>query len=84
MLRVGPYFYILALFKSFQKKGATYSNHTRACKQFSKLKQHNINYIKLIKLLRDDYHKQAVLISESRCDSNRCTPYRENSDQHAT
>jgi hypothetical protein len=28
--------------------------------------------------LRDDYHKQVVLISESRGDSNRCTPYREN------
>jgi hypothetical protein len=26
---VGPYFQILPLFKSFRKKGATYTNHTR-------------------------------------------------------
>jgi hypothetical protein len=28
--------------------------------------------------LRDNCHKQVVLISESRSDSNRCTPYRGN------
>jgi hypothetical protein len=26
---VSPYFEVLALFKTFQKKGASYSNHTR-------------------------------------------------------
>jgi hypothetical protein len=48
-------------------------------------KQHNSNYIKLIKfvnLLRDDCHKQTVLISESHGDSNRCTLYRGKPDQH--
>jgi DNA-directed RNA polymerase subunit RPC12/RpoP len=34
--------------------------------------------------LCDDCHKQAVLISESRGDSNRCTPCRGKHDQHAT
>jgi hypothetical protein len=34
--------------------------------------------------LRDDCHKQPVLISESYGDLNRYTPYREKSDQHAT
>jgi hypothetical protein len=49
--------------------------------QTIKLKQHNNNYInqiKFIKLLRDNCHKQAVLISESHGDSNRYTPYRKN------
>jgi hypothetical protein len=55
--------------------------------QAIKLKQDNSSYIdqvELIKLLRDDCHKQAVLISESRGDSNLCTPYRGKPDQHAT
>jgi hypothetical protein len=55
--------------------------------QTIKVKQHNINYInqiRFIKLLRDDCHKQSVLISESRSDSNRCTPYRGKPDQYAT
>jgi hypothetical protein len=34
--------------------------------------------------LRDDCHKQAILIFESRGDLNRCTPYRGKPDQHAT
>jgi hypothetical protein len=34
--------------------------------------------------LRDDCHKQAVLIFESRGNSNRCTPSRGKPDQHAT
>jgi hypothetical protein len=52
--------------------------------QTIKLKQHNSNYIKFINVLCDDCHKQAILISESHNDSNRCTPYRGKSDQHAT
>jgi hypothetical protein len=28
-LEVSPYFHILALFKSFRKKGAAYTSHTR-------------------------------------------------------
>jgi hypothetical protein len=40
-----------------------------------------INIIPL-SYLHDDYHKQAVLISESRGDLNQCTPYREKPDQH--
>ncbi len=51
------------------------------------IKQHNSNYIKLIKfinLLCDDCHEQAVLISESHGDSNWCTPYRGKHDQHDT
>jgi hypothetical protein len=51
------------------------------------LKQHNINYInqiRFIKLLCDDCHKQAVLISESRGDSNQCTSWRAKPDQHTT
>jgi hypothetical protein len=35
-------------------------------------------------LLRDDYHKQTVLISKSYGDSNQCTPCRGNPDQHIT
>jgi hypothetical protein len=38
----------------------------------------------LLSYLRDDCHKQAVLISESRGDSNRYTPCRGKSDSHAT
>jgi hypothetical protein len=55
--------------------------------QIIKLKQHNINYInqiKFIKLLRDDCHKQAVLISESCGDSNWYTLCRGKPDQHTT
>jgi hypothetical protein len=55
--------------------------------QAIKLKQDNSNYInqvKFIKLLHDDCHKQVVLISESRGDSNRCTPCRRKLHQHAT
>jgi hypothetical protein len=47
--------------------------------QANKFKHHNNNYInqiELMELLRDDYHKQAVLKSKSRGDLNRCTPYR--------
>jgi hypothetical protein len=33
---------------------------------------------------REDCHEQAVLISESRGDLNRCTPYRGKPDQHAS
>jgi hypothetical protein len=29
VLRVDPYFHVLVLFKSFQNKDASYSNHTR-------------------------------------------------------
>jgi hypothetical protein len=46
--------------------------------QAIKFKHHNSNYInqiELIELLRDDCHKQAVIISVSRGDSNRCTPH---------
>jgi hypothetical protein len=52
------------------------------------IKQHNINYQKgslsLFSYLRDDYHKQAVLISETRSDSNRYTPCRGKPNQHVT
>jgi hypothetical protein len=34
--------------------------------------------------VRDDCRKQAILISESRGDSNRCTPYRGKPDQYVT
>jgi hypothetical protein len=34
--------------------------------------------------LHNDCHEQAVLISESHGDLNRCTPYRGKPDQHAT
>jgi hypothetical protein len=37
-----------------------------------------------IKLLRDDCHKQAVLISERRDDLNQCTPCTGKPDQHVT
>jgi hypothetical protein len=37
-----------------------------------------------MKLLHDDCHKQVVLTSETHDDSNRCTPYREKPNQHAT
>jgi hypothetical protein len=55
--------------------------------QTIKVEQHNINYInqiRFIKLLHDDYHKQAVLIYESNNNLNRCTPCRGKPDQHAT
>jgi hypothetical protein len=55
--------------------------------QTIKLKHHNNNYInqiKFIKLLCDDCHKQAILISESHDDSNWCTPCRGKPDEHAT
>jgi hypothetical protein len=55
--------------------------------QIIKVKQHSITYInqiRFIKLLRDECHKQAVYISESRDNSNQCTPCRENLDQHNT
>jgi hypothetical protein len=55
--------------------------------QTIKLKQQtSITLIKLDSLsyLCDDCHKQAVLISESRDDLNRCTPCRGKPDQHAT
>jgi hypothetical protein len=38
----------------------------------------------LLCYLRDDCRKQAILISESRGDLNRCTPCRGKPDQHAT
>jgi hypothetical protein len=43
-----------------------------------------INQIELIELLCDDCYKQAVLISESHNDLNRCTPCRGKPDQHVT
>jgi hypothetical protein len=51
------------------------------------IKQHHSNYIKLIKfinLLCDDCHEQALLISESHGDSNRCIPCRGKHDKHDT
>jgi hypothetical protein len=78
---VSPYFQVLALFKSFQKKGASYSNQTRVANHLSVLSNTTSitnKLIKFINLLRDDCHKQVVLISESRGDSNRCTRCREN------
>jgi hypothetical protein len=78
----GPFFQVLALVKSFPLLTfmiQLYSNHYqercilfysyKSCKQLS-LKQDNSSYIKqveLIKLLRDDCHKQVVThIRESR------------------
>jgi hypothetical protein len=55
--------------------------------QANKFKQDNnsdIKQVRFIKLLCADCHKQVVLISESHCDSNRCTTYRGKSDQHIT
>jgi hypothetical protein len=71
-LRVSPYFQVLALLNSFKKKiqPTLIKQELQAIKY---IKQYNSNYIKLIKcvnLLRDDYHKHAVLISESHGDSN--------------
>jgi hypothetical protein len=43
-----------------------------------------INLLSLLSCLRDDCHKQAVLISKSHDDLNRCTPCRGKSDQYAT
>jgi hypothetical protein len=63
-------------------------HHTLIIQEFNqviKLKQHNINYInqiRFIKLLCDDCHKQAVLISKSRDNSNRFTPYKRKLNQH--
>jgi hypothetical protein len=52
------------------------------------IKQHNISHQQAhlvhLSYLCGVYHKQAVLISESHGDSNRCTPYRGKPYQHAT
>jgi hypothetical protein len=79
---------LLSSFISIQniwKKGASYSNHTRVA-TFKCIKQNNINYQKgslsSLSYLRDDCHKQVILISESHGDSNQCTPYRGKPDQH--
>jgi hypothetical protein len=40
--------------------------------------------LNLLSYLRDDCHKQVVLISESYGDSNRYTPYRGKPNQHIT
>jgi hypothetical protein len=40
--------------------------------------------LRLLNYLRDNYRKQAMLISESHSDSNQCTPYRGKPDQHGT
>jgi hypothetical protein len=49
---VGPYFHILAIFKSFKKKSATYSIHPRDTIKLLRLKKCNINYIKLIMFIK--------------------------------
>jgi hypothetical protein len=38
----------------------------------------------LLSYLYDDYRKQAILISENHDDSNWCTPYKGNPNQHTT
>jgi hypothetical protein len=48
---VSPYFQVLALFKSFQMKDASYSNHTRV-KQLSVLSNTTLVTIKLNKLVK--------------------------------
>jgi hypothetical protein len=85
-LKVHPYFQILALFKSFRKRGASYSNHTRVAHNKC-IKQHTSKQIcslSSLSYLCDDYRKQAILISKSCGDSNRCTPCRGKPDQHDT
>jgi hypothetical protein len=42
-----------------------------------------LSSLRSLSYLRDDCHKQAVLISESRGDSNQYTPCMEKPDQHA-
>jgi hypothetical protein len=83
---VGPYIEIFALIKSFEKKDAFYSNHTRAATiKYIKATQQQMQLSSLssFSYLRDDCHKRVVLISKSCGDSNWCTPYRGKSDQHA-
>jgi hypothetical protein len=51
------------------------------------IKQHTslqLNSISLLSYIRDDCHKQVILISESHGDSKRCTPCREKPDQYVT
>jgi hypothetical protein len=93
MLRVSPYFFNFssiqiislsyfhepAIFKSLP--GEMHPILLIQELQAIKFQQDNINYIKQvksIKLLRDDCHKQAVLIFESHSDLNWCTPAGEN------
>jgi hypothetical protein len=98
VLRVSPYFQVLALFKiifiTYFHDPAIFKSYLGKLHsilliqelQAIKFEHHNsdyINQIELIELLRDDCHKQAALISESRGDSNRCTPCRVKPDQHA-
>jgi hypothetical protein len=100
MLRVDPSFQVLAssivklnfnkeLSQLNFKKDNPELRQTRVVKQVIIVKhKHNslINIIPLSSLsyLRDDSHKQAVFISESHSDLNRCTPCRGKFDQHAT
>jgi hypothetical protein len=59
----------------------------KSCKQSSVLSnthQLQISSLSLLSYLCDDCHKQAILISDSHGNSNRCTPYMGKSDQHTT
>jgi hypothetical protein len=85
-LRVTPYFQFLALFKTF-KEGYIVLYSNESCKQLGAvINTHRLQISSLNSLscLRDDCHKQAVLISDSHGDSNQCTPCRGKPDQHAT
>jgi hypothetical protein len=99
MLRVIPYFQVLALFKSFPFLTFMihlYSNHYqercilfysyKSCKQLS---LNNITTVTLSKLSSLSCYvliatNKRLLISESHGDSNRCIPCRGKPDQHAT
>jgi hypothetical protein len=83
-LRVSPYFHVLTLFKLFQKSyfqdPAIFKSfpikvhHILLIQglQVIELKHHNnyMNQVEFIEFLRDDCHKQAILISESLGDLN--------------
>jgi hypothetical protein len=96
-LRVGPYFQVLALLKLFPKltlKIQLYSNHYNEKLLFKLIKQ-QLQQVIIVKKFHNsimninpvNYYLMAAMnkwlhISESRGDSNRCTPYRGKPDQH--
>jgi hypothetical protein len=73
--------------QNISKKRCILLESYKSCKQLSAL-SNTINYQKgslsSLSYLRDDCRKQAILISESGGDSNRCTPYKGKLDQHNT
>jgi hypothetical protein len=81
---------LLSSFSTIQiisKMSISYSSQTRVANKLnivSNIHELQISSLSPLSYLYDDCHKQAVLISESHGDSNRCTPCKGKPDQHVT